>query len=82
MPVLKKLHANGIGAILDYAAEEDGDGGAASRSEEHGSVLARTYDYETEAACDHRKDIFLRSIKAAGDAPGQGFAAIKVWLQG
>ncbi|KAK9799009.1 hypothetical protein WJX73_003308 [Symbiochloris irregularis] len=81
-PSLKKLHASGIGAILDYAAEDDSDGGAASRSEETGSVVARTYDYETEEACDKHRDIFLRSIMAAADAPGQGFAAIKVTALG
>lgn len=43
-----------------------------------GSVVARTYDYATEEACDKHRDIFLRSIMAAADAPGQGFAAIKV----
>ena len=77
-PTLNKLHANGIGAILDYAAEDDSGGSAASRGQEHGDVVARTYDYETESACDRHKDIFLRSIMAAADAPGQGFAAIKV----
>ena len=77
-PTLDKLHRNGIGAILDYAAEDDSDGGAASRGEEHGRVVARTYDYETESACDRHRDIFMRSINAAADAPGQGFAAIKV----
>lgn len=79
-PMLKKLHANGIGAILDYAAEDDGgsDEGPKSRQDEHSSVVARTYDYETEASCDKHRDIFMRSIMAASDAPGQGFAAIKV----
>lgn len=37
-PSLKKLHSSGIGAILDYAAEDDSDGGAASRSEETGKA--------------------------------------------
>ena len=75
------LQKNGIGAILDYAAEDDGgEGEAPSRGQEHGTVVARTYDYETEEACDRHKEIFLRSIMAAADAPGQGFAAIKVIL--
>ena len=77
-PTLDKLSQYGIGAILDYAAEDDSDEGEKpSRGEVHGSVVARTYDYETESSCDRHKDIFMRSIRAAADAPGQGFAAIK-----
>ena len=40
--------------------------------------MARTYTYETERACDAHLSTFLTSIQAAGKAPGQGFAAIKV----
>ena len=52
-------------------------GGASSRSDERQAAVARTYSYETEATCDKHRDIFLESIKAAAQAPGQGFAAIK-----
>ena len=31
-----------------------------------------------QAACDAHMNVFLRCIAAAADAPGQGFAAIKV----
>ncbi len=74
------LYEAGIGGILDYAAEDDVDAadGPASRSEPHGTVVARTYDYNTEAACDRHTSIFLRSIAAAAQGEGQGFAAIKV----
>ena len=44
------------------------------------NVVARTYDYATEAHCDSTKDIFLHSIQTAADMPGQGFAALKVCL--
>lgn len=74
------LYEAGIGGILDYAAEDDVDAaaGPASRAEPHDTVVARTYDYDTEAACDRHTSIFLRSIAAAADGRGQGFAAIKV----
>ena len=52
--------------------------GPASRSAPHGQSVARTYTYETERACDAHLGTFLTSIQAAGKAPGQGFAAIKV----
>ena len=55
-------------------------GGASSRSDDRSHAVARTYSYETEATCDKHRDIFLKSIEAAADAPGQGFAAIKVSL--
>lgn len=73
------LYEAGIGGILDYAAEDDVDAqeGPASRCEPHDTVVARTYDYNTEAACDRHTGVFLRSIAAAADGAGQGFAAIK-----
>ena len=65
---------------MDYAAEDDtsGEDGAASRSELNDLVVARTFDYENEAKCEQHTGTFLRNIKAASDAPGQGFAAVKV----
>ena len=79
------LHQNGIGGILDYAAEDDmpdeeGAGGssAARESGPRDQVVARTFDYGSEAICDGHMETFMKSIEAAGDAPGRGFAAIKV----
>ena len=42
-PKLQMLHSNGIGGILDYAAEDDvgAEDGPASRSQPHDSVIAR-----------------------------------------
>jgi hypothetical protein len=79
-PTLDFLAQNGVGAILDYAAEDDvnAEDGPASRSNQHNTVVARTYNYDTEDACDRHLKIFLHSIEAAAKAPGQGFAAIKV----
>lgn len=79
-PTLDFLASNGVGSILDYAAEDDvnDEDGPASRKNEHSSVVARTYNYDTEETCDKHLQVFLASIKAAADAPGQGFTAIKV----
>lgn len=41
-------------------------------------VVARTYDYSGEATCDAHVDHFLHAVDMAAQAPGQGFAAVKV----
>lgn len=66
--------------LTDWSAQDDVESahGPASRSAPHGRSVARTYTYETERACDAHLGTFLTSIQAAGKAPGQGFAAIKV----
>lgn len=81
-PALQRLHKFGIGGILDYAAEDDvvADEGPASRNSEHDTVVARTFEYESEAKCEQHTGTFLKNIQAAAAGPGQGFAAIKVWL--
>lgn len=81
-PKIKMLHRNGIGGILDYAAEDDmdADEGPASRIGVHEKVVARTFDYGSEDVCDGHMRVFMKSIEAAADAPGRGFAAIKVVL--
>lgn len=82
-PKIKMLHNNGIGGILDYAAEDDmdNDDGQAARSQPHGKVVARTFDYGSEEVCDGHMRVFMKSIEAAAEAPGRGFAAIKVATQ-
>ena len=84
-PTLQWLHSNGVGGILDYAAEDDTKPDPAKEREQKSlaqnssdQVVARRFDYETEAQCDRHMEAFKRSIAAAADAPGQGFAAIKV----
>lgn len=42
------------------------------------AIIARTFDYESEAKCDAHLKTFMESIKAAASAEGQGFAAVKV----
>ena len=76
------LHRNGIGGILDYAAEDDmpDDDGPASKSGPNEKVVARTHDYASEEVCDGHMKTFMKSIEAAAEAPGRGFAAIKVYM--
>mmetsp|Transcript_5093 Transcript_5093/g.14616 ORF Transcript_5093/g.14616 Transcript_5093/m.14616 type:complete len:636 (-) Transcript_5093:748-2655(-) len=83
-PTLHYLYKNGIGGILDYAAEDDveSEGGAHSRELENEAIIARTFDYESEAKCDAHLKTFMESIKAAASAEGQGFAAVKVTALG
>ena len=84
-PILQRLRASGVGAVLDYAAEDDveADEGAASRQPPTDTVIGRTYTYENEAACDTRMKNFLMSIKAARSPDNHpGFTAIKVTALG
>ncbi len=61
-----------------YALKTRAQDGAASRQQERELIVARTFDYEGEAACDGHMRTFLKCIQAAAAADGQGFAAIKV----
>lgn len=79
-PVLRYLRENGIHSILDYSAEDDVL--AAHPDVDNTTVVSRTYPYESEAVCDRRTRVFLKSIEAAAMAGGKGFAAIKVTALG
>ena len=92
-PTLQHLHSLGVGAVLDYAAEDDvqSDQGPASRKSPADTVIVRTYDYEDEKLADRRMKNFLMSIKAAKSSLGGpeekaketgGFTAIKVTALG
>lgn len=74
MPVMEKLGAHGVGAILDYAAEADVD--CAPRRDH-----ATHPDYLGEAVCDANAEIVIASIDAASAAAERGgqepFAACK-----
>ena len=79
-PVVDRLLANGVGPILDYAAEADvvvGHDPVLYSSSEDGtddSVAittrlpfnqpARVYDYTTEEECDRHVDVFLSCIRS------------------
>jgi proline dehydrogenase len=84
-PVVSQLDKNGIGSILDYAAEadisEDPLEIVEKLSEEERDIKVRTYDYKNEELCDARMNIFadcLRSANAVKGSKTNGFVAIKV----
>ncbi len=86
-PTLRRLRSAGVGAVLDYAAEDDvaAPTGPRSRRGARASAVARTFEYEDEIMCDRRMGAFLKSVDAAasaGTGGGQGFAAIKLTALG
>nr|CCA23007.1 proline oxidase putative [Albugo laibachii Nc14] len=79
-PVIRELQAAGIGAILDYAAEEDVQCPRDLNGVPQKLVTARTYDYENESTCDANAEIAKVAIISAGRSIREGesaFAAIK-----
>ncbi len=95
-PAVDRLHAQGVGAILDYAAEADVDEtgqsaetalslsseGLSLSSEAVPNEPARVYEYESEAQCDANLQIFLEGVRAVHNVTPDGFAAIKVTALG
>jgi len=81
-----------IGAILDYAAEDDGkkedkeESKTKLYSELSETYNARTYDYESECNCDRHVESFLACISAASSIASKtntkSFAALKVTALG
>lgn len=73
-PTIRKLRANGVGSILDYAAESDVE--AVPKARDLGvprqSVSARTYDYEGESQCDQNAEICMQAIQVRHGARGEG----------
>jgi len=78
------LESMGIGAILDYAAEDEG-------STENGNVSnvlnqpAQVYDYHSEEVCDHHVSTFIHCIHTVRDSQASDrrqFAAMKVTALG
>jgi len=87
-PVISSLKKNGIGGILDYAAENEGEG-ITNNGGGDGIVAnppynqpARVYDYKSEADCDRHVEIFLSCVHAVRDVSPDGFAALKVTALG
>ena len=93
-PTVKWLNENGVGAILDYAAEADMEEEAA-RVEEDKSIpdgnqtaidkeypSARVYEYKDEMYCDANAEIFYSAIHAVKNVTPEGFAAIKITALG
>ncbi|KAL7573366.1 hypothetical protein ACA910_011726 [Epithemia clementina (nom. ined.)] len=77
---IQTLHQAGIGAILDYAAENDVENPRDLNGIPQHLVIARTYDYEGEAECDRNAEVTLRSIEEASKR--NGFSAIKLTALG
>ena len=77
---MRGLERHGVGGILDYAAEADVAPEEERRDvdrEDRNRASARTYDYQSEAACDARAGIAMEGIEVAGTRPG-GFSAVKL----
>lgn len=80
-PTVDYLDANGVGSILDYAAEVDIQDAVkaveADESKTELEVLSRTYDYQSEAQCDAHVATFEKCIRAVHNVAPTGFAALK-----
>jgi len=87
-PRVNLLRANGVGGILDYAAEADVAEPPTTSQEElthaysEGEVICRVYDYQSELQCDAHVKTFLDCIQAVHDVTPEGFAAIKLTALG
>ena len=68
-PKVDYLHKNGIGSILDYAAEADiaspeTDTVVVEKRLKEDFLQARVYDYKDEGLCDSRAETFRQCIMA------------------
>jgi proline dehydrogenase len=87
-PTVQYLENNGIGSILDYAAESDVKPedavppvvDADARSSD--AIQCRVYDYKNEALCDEHSKTFAKCIEAVKNVSPTGFAAIKLTALG
>ena len=93
-PTVGYLERNGIGSILDYAAESDvveaAPGSATAtatatvtaKSTQGGAVQCRVYSYKDEALCDQHVATFEQCVRAVKEVSPTGFAAIKMTALG
>lgn len=92
-PSVQRLESNGIGSILDYAAESDSSEESTTSSDTNNSegvdslvkgplVQSRTFDYTTEEQCDKYMSIFENCIRSVKAVSPEGFAAIKITALG
>lgn len=81
---MNRLRGNGVGGILDYAAEAKDEtppkaGKGVEGNGDIGAPLsARKYTYQGEAVCEANAEIFREAIRAVRNTTPDGFAAIKL----
>lgn len=86
-PTVDYLQRNGIGSILDYAAEADvedekttkpdGKGEGEATIATSSETQCRVYEYKDETLCDMHTETFEKCIYAVKSVSPTGFAAIK-----
>ena len=89
-PTINRLASNGVGGILDYAAEADvdevddetADFNPGAHDDSEGVFEARVYHYSTEVMCDANAEIFHQAIKSVHNVLPEGFAAVKITALG
>ena len=74
-PTVDYLQRNGIGSILDYAAESDV--AEIPKAVDNKETQCRVYDYRDEELCDYHAITFKKCIHAVKSVSPTGFAAIK-----
>ena len=86
-PKIEQLrNESNIGAILDYAAENEGEvcnvSGPAIVTQPPYNQPARIYEYKSESDCDRHVETFLSCIRSVRDTTPDGFAAMKLTALG
>jgi len=81
-PTVDMLGRNGIGSILDYAAESDSPPPAASSATASTTPQCRVYTYQDEELCDGHLLTFKKCIEAVHTTTPTGFAAVKITALG
>lgn len=80
-PTIDYLHDNGIGSILDYAAEADignseTDTSKVEKRLKTDCLQARVYDYEGENLCNSHAETFKKCILAVHQVSPTGISAM------
>ena len=86
-PKIEQLrNESNVGAILDYAAENEGEvcnvSGPAIVTQPPYNQPARIYEYKSESDCDRHVETFLSCIRSVRDTTPDGFAAMKLTALG
>lgn len=76
-PCVDRMMKQGVGSILDYAAEADEEAVTEHASAGEAAKSER-YQLKDEALCDARMKIFLDAVEAVKEATPTGFAAVKI----